>query len=663
MIPARKGRRAGTLALRTLTSRAAVLAAVAVGLAGCGFLAACRGGGEPPRRVVLVTIDTLRADHVGAYGSTKKLTPTLDALAAEGTVFEHTSSTTPLTGPAHASILTGRYPLVTGVRNNGTTQVSPGENLLSEMLRAKGFRTAAVVSCLVLASHFGFSQGFDLYYDEDITSQLGKGMWYEERKADKTVDRTLRWVEAEKERPFFVWMHLFDPHHPYDPPGSDLNTPPGPRYEAEIAYADREIGRFFSELKRLGLWDDTLIIVAGDHGESLGEYDELFHGIFTYEATMAVPLIVRLPGAPRGRRVSDLASLLDITPTVLHALGEPMPEGMQGVSLVDAVRGSGRVPARSAYMESIYGSGSYGWAEVHALRTPRWKYIQLPTPELYDLQADPKETRNLAIAEPARSAEVSEDLRRMQAGLQALQRADVGSAALDDEMRERLLSLGYIAGTESKMRKGEPRDPKGVADVAEGISLAMKLRKVRTPEMDEAAERVLREILRVDPENKMALVQWARLLASTKRLEEAVATMRRAIEIYPDSEELYRSLGWMLIRNDRTDEAIALFSEGLQAMPASASVLYLYGFANFRAGNWERSLEALGESLKLNPREAKAYYLSAVCEEKLGRRDAAYATFERYLEREPDVQSLFRDPYLEGFRKDARFAGLVKRYL
>ncbi len=620
----------------------------------------CRGEAAPPRRVVLVTIDTLRADHLGAYGSTKKLTPTLDALAAEGTVFEKTTGTIPLTGPAHAGILTGRYPLVNGFRNNGTAVLSPDETLLQERLRALGFRTAAVVSCLVLASHFGFSQGFDLYYDEDITSQLGKGLWFEERKADKTVDRTLRWVEAEKERPFFLWMHLFDPHHPYDPPGADLNSPVEPRYEEEIRFADRELGRFFTELRRLNLWDDTMVIVAGDHGESLGEHNERFHGVFTYEATMHVPLLVRLPGSPRGHRVADQASLLDIAPTVLAALGQPVPSEMQGVSLVDAVRGRGRVPARSSYLESIYGSTSYGWAEVQSIRTPRWKFIELPTPELYDLDSDPGEKKNLAVSEPARAAEVREELKRLHGSLEGMKRTDVTTAAMDDEMRERLLSLGYIAGTESKLRKGNPRDPKEVVETAEGITFAGKLRQAK---MTDASERVLREVLRLDPENKMGLVQFARLLAQTDRLDEGVAALRRAITIYPDSEELYRSLGWMLIRNNRMSEAIALFSEGLQQMPASASLMYVYGYANFRAGNWARALESLGESLKLNPNEAKAYYLSGVCEEKLNRRDQALATFETYLRREPDVQSLFKDPYLESFRKDPRFAGLVKRYL
>ncbi|HKY32362.1 MAG TPA: sulfatase-like hydrolase/transferase, partial [Candidatus Polarisedimenticolia bacterium] len=641
----------GRIRLAALLAPAALLAVLSA--AGCKEA-------PPPARVVLVTIDTLRADRLGAYGYGRDISPTIDALAAEGTLFENASSTTPLTGPAHAGILTGRYPLVTGFRNNGSALLAPEERTLPEVLKERGFRTAAVVSCLVLSSHFGFDQGFDLYYDEDIHSELGRGLWFEERKADKTVDRTLRWIEAEKERPFFVWMHLFDPHHPYDPPGADLKSPPEQRYDDEIAFADRELGRFFDRLRQMDLWDDTLVIVAGDHGEALGEHHERFHGVFIYQSTMHVPLIVRLPGAPKGRRVSDLTSIIDIAPTVLAALGMPPLEQVQGVSLLDAVKGSGRVPARSPYLESIYGSSSYGWAPIFALRTSRWKYIDLPTPELYDLEADPGETRNLALAEPARAQEARGEFQRVKTGLESIQRDDAETAPMDDEMRERLLSLGYISGTESKLRKGEPRDPKEVAEVAEGISLVSKLRGT---EYEKGIEAVLQEVLRVDPENKMGLVQYARFLAKEKRLEEAIAMMRRAIEIYPDTEELYRSLGWMLIRNERHNEAIALFSDGLQAMPSSASVLYLYGYANFRAGNWERALEALGESLKLNPTESKAYYLSGLCQEKLGRRDAAYATFDRYLKREPRVQDLFVDPYLAEFRKDPRFSSLVKPYL
>ncbi|MGH9868231.1 MAG: sulfatase-like hydrolase/transferase [Candidatus Polarisedimenticolia bacterium] len=621
----------------------------------------CGGPAKPPARVVLVTIDTLRADRVGAFGATRKITPTLDALAAEGTVFESASATIPLTGPAHAGILTGRYPLATGFRNNGTAILPPEETLISETLRAGGFSTAAVVSCLVLSSHFGFSQGFDLYYDEDITSQIGRGLWFEERKADKTVDRTLRWVESEKEHPFFLWMHLFDPHHPYDPPGADLNSPVEPRYDDEIAFADKHLGRFFDALKAMDLWDDTLVIVSGDHGESLGDHEEAYHGIFTYESTMHIPFIVRLPGAPRGRRVADQVSLVDIAPTILQALGKPVPPEMQGVSLVDAVRGQGRVPARTAYLESIYGATSYGWAELRSVRNERWKYIDLPTPELYDLRADPKEEKNLALTDPARAAELRAELGRVQSDLAASQRGESSASSLDDEMRERLLSLGYIAGTESKLRKGEPRDPKGIVHVAEGISFANKLRSMK---MNDGAERVLREVLREDPENKLALVSFARLLAATDRLDDALATMRKAIEIYPDSEEMYRSTGWMLIRNNRMQEAIDLFSQGLQQVPTkSSSMLYLYGFAHFRAQKWPESLKILGDSLSLNPGETMAWYLTGVCQEKLGKRQEAIASFTTYLNRTGDVKSLFDDPLLGGLRSDPGFDELVKPYL
>jgi len=616
-------------------------------------LASGCGAPPPPKNVVLVTIDTLRADRLGAYGSKKNLTPTLDALAAEGTVFDNASTTIPLTGPAHSSMLTGRYPIVTGFRNNGTALLAPEETLLSEVLHDRGLRTAAVVSCLVLASHFGFNQGFDLYYEDDITSSKGRGMWYEERKADKTVDRTLRWLESERGRPVFIWMHLFDPHHPYDPPGADLSLPFEQRYDMEVAFVDRELGRFFDELRKKGMWDDTMVIVAGDHGESLGQHREQFHGIFVYQATMAVPMIVRLPGARRGAHVTDQASVLD-------AMQIPLPDDLQGVSLLPSLTGSGRIPARSPYLESIYANASFGWAEVSAIRTPRWKYISLPSPELYDLDADPGEATNLVNRDPARAEEVRGELTELRGRLESQQRTDNQAVALDDEMRERLLSLGYIAGTESKLRQGEPRDPKEVVDLAEKTTMATGLMKRGRRDQ---AETALREVLARDPENKMALLSFARLLAVTKREDDAVATMHKAIGIYPDSEELYRVLGMILIRYDRKDEAIALFSQGLEAMPASTSVMYMYGYANFRADRWQRAMEALEESLKLNPKVPKAHYLIGLCHEKLGERDEAYASFEKYLEMEPDVESLFQDPYLEDFRKDPRFASLVKRYL
>ncbi len=631
-----------------------LLAALALTATGCG---------EPPvpKNVILVTIDTLRADHVGAYGSDKGLTPTLDALAAEGAVFDNASTTIPLTGPAHSSILTGRYPIVTGFRNNGTALLSPEETLISEVLHDHGMRTAAVVSCLVLASHFGFNQGFDLYYESDITSKKGRGMWYEERKADKTVDRTLRWIESEQGRPMFVWMHLFDPHHPYDPPGVDMTLPLERRYELEIAFADKQLGRFFDELKKMGMWDDTMIIVSGDHGESLGEHHEQFHGIFVYQATMHVPLIVRLPGAKRGIHVSDQASVLDIFPTVLDALHLPLPDNIQGFSLTKSLTGRGRIPARTPYLESIYANASYGWAEVSAIRTPHWKYISLPSPELYDMDSDPNESVNLVNRDTAQAEEVRGELTDLRGRLESLQRTDNEAVALDDEMRDRLLSLGYIAGTESKLRKGEPRDPKEVVDLGEKVTLVS-----RDDAQSPASTRPRRRCTRcwtATRRTRWRCCSYARLLATTKRVDEAVATMHKAIDIYPDSEELYRVLGMILIRNDRKEEAIALFSKGLEVMPSSASLIYMYGYANFRADKWRKAIEALEESLKLNPAVPKAYYLLGLCHEKLHERDAAYASFEKYLGMEPDVESLFKDPYLEDFRKDPRFAALVKRYL
>lgn len=616
---------------------------------------------RPVRNVILITIDTLRADHLGAYGHTGGLSPNLDALAREATLFENASTPIPLTGPAHSSILTGRYPLVTGVRNNGTTVLHEDERLLSEILKENGFRTAAVVSSLVLDSRFGFDQGFDLYYEEDITSTTGRGMWFSERKADMTVDRALQWVEAQSEHPFFLWMHLFDPHHPYNPPGLPDGLPPGERYAREIAFVDREVGRFFDALKRLSLWDSSFLVVAGDHGESLGEHNEMYHGVFVYESTMHVPLIMRHPAYATPRRVSDQVTVIDIFPTVLDAVGVPSAGiRQQGITLMDAVIGRGDIPARGLFFESIYGSTSFGWAEVSAVKTPQLKFIDLPSPELYDLDADPHETENLASRDGTHVTALREKLREVRSPLQAVMRTDIPAAALDDEMRDRLLSLGYISGRDSIMRRGTPRDPKEVSHLAGRLTEARRLRRSGEAE---AAEEILRDVLRQDPENKMALMSLGRLLASEGRTDEAEVTLRRALATYPDAEEFYRVLGWMLIHGDRKDEAIELFKSGLEQAPRSAVLLYMFGFANFRAERWASARDALNESLILNSDLPKAHYLVGVCQEMLGDRDGAYAAIERYLELEPDVESLFRDPYLEELRQDPRYSELIKRFL
>lgn len=613
------------------------------------------------KNVILITVDTLRTDRLGCYGGRRIQTPAFDSLAAGGVLFEKAFTPMPLTAPSHATMLTGRYPISHGLRLNGTSVLSEGETTLAEIARDRGMRTGAVVSCLVLASRFGLNQGFDLYYDEGISgSTEGHGLWYDERKAVKSVARASKWLEAESDRPFFLWLHLFDPHHPYDPPPPFKMTYKDRPYDGEVVYVDRALGRFFAKIKALGLYDNSLIILAGDHGESLDEHQESFHGTFVYDVTTRVPLIIRAPGGRQGARVSDIASTMDIMPTALQAIGAPIPENVEGFSLLPAVMGGGRVPARTIYLETIYPSATYGWAEVKGVRLPNLKFIDLPRPELYDIENDPRELDNLYDKDPRGVQRAQGEYRDVTSRLTETARKETLTADLDEEFRNRLLSLGYIAGTESKARRGPARDPKDVVLLIEPLGYARSLMKDR--KFDEAID-LLRITVRADPENKIGLVNLAQALSSAGKRDEAREILRRALQIYPDSEEIHRILGWMLIRDGSYDEAATLMGEFVAQVPRSSQAHYLYGFAYFYAKKWDRALQALQHARELSPRFPKAPYLMAICYEQTGRRALAIEALDSYLKLERDVEALFRDPYLAALRKSPEFAALVRRYL
>jgi len=613
-----------------------------------------------PRNLLLVTLDTLRADRLGAYGSSLGLTPALDALAAEGAVFLNAYTPVPTTTPSHATIMTGRYPITHGVRANGSGILSPDEQLVSEILQDHGLKTAAVVSALVLASTFGLNQGFDLYYEEGIAgAEPGRSLWFDQRTGDKSVDRALAWLRAEAGRPFMLWVHLFDPHHPYEPPSPFRERFAQTPYNGEVAFTDHQVGRLVSALREMGRYDDTMIIVAGDHGESLGQHNELYHGIFVYDVTMRVPLIVRVPAGRRGVRIADLASTLDITPTVLEAMGIPIPAQMQGVSLLGAATRGSRVPARSIYLESIYVSSAYGWAAPRGLVSPDWKLIDLPEAELYDLDRDPAEKTNLMGSEPGQAGEMRSEYDQVRADLERSARK-VEAAAIDDETRDRLLSLGYIAGEQASPGSRAEPDPKPLAPLAGHLHAGAQL--VKKGEVA-AAEEMFEKVLQADPTNKYALSQIARARAMQGKTAAAETSFLRAEEIYPDLEELYRLHGWTLMSAGRPGDAERALERGLERLPHSGHLHYMLGHARLLGSKWSAAREELELAARLAPGFSKPHYLLAVCLLQEGDRRGALGALERFLERDEDVESLFVDPYLAALRGSPEFEELVKRYL
>jgi len=394
-----------------------------------------RRGALAGRNLLIVTIDTTRPDRLGFYGNADIATPNLDRLAARSAVFTRALAVTPITLPSHASILTGRYPHHHGVRTNGLPPLEPDETTLAELLSEHGYETAAFVSSFILERQFGLAQGFTRYDDE--THDEAAVMGYSERRADRTTGRALEWLRGSHERPFFLWVHYYDPHAVYFPPEPFEETSAN-SYDGELAFIDQQVGRLLDGVTASSD-QDALVIVTSDHGESFGEHGEQSHGFLVHEAALKIPLIVTTTGGlPAPARIDELVSQVDLMPTVLSLLGLPVPGGLDGVDLTEP-----RESPRVVVAEAHYGEAIYGWARLAAIYQGNFKYVDGPSPEFYDLANDPAEQHNLF----SERGEEADSLRQhlMEVRGQAADTLRSSPLELDKESIERLESLGYVA--------------------------------------------------------------------------------------------------------------------------------------------------------------------------------------------------------------------------
>jgi choline-sulfatase len=435
----------------------ALLAAVLSGLAAVWWRADVRS----PVNVIVITLDTTRADRLTPYGFMDASMPALERLAREGVVFDQATSVAPLTLPAHASLFTGLFPPAHGVRDNGDAALAASHTTLAEILRGQGFCTGAFVSSVVLDPDRGLAQGFGQYLGvprpADGTAARGQ------RRGDEVIGDAIKWLDDAGACPLFLWAHLYDPHRPYEPPEPFRARHFDP-YVGEIAFADSQIGGLLDALEHRQLLERTLVLVAGDHGESLGEHGEEDHGIFVYESVLRVPLIIRLPRIGRDRqvaprRIGDVVRLVDVMPTVLDLLGIPEPP-MDGVSLLGRMRGTQGPLDLEAYAESMY-PARFGWSPLKTLRDGRFKMIDAPRAELYDLERDPFETRNI-LEERRTLAQAMQRRLDFLAGPGAASADAVSATELPADARERLQALGYVgsAAVVNEPRTGGRPDPK-----------------------------------------------------------------------------------------------------------------------------------------------------------------------------------------------------------
>ena len=643
-IPARPVSDARARPLRRSVIVTALLAGVALGawlLGGDRHEPRLVAGSAAGSNVLLITIDTLRADRVGAYGNPSGLTPTLDRLAENGLRFEAAFTPVPMTLPAHASILTGLEPFRHGIRNN--TEFKLGQTpTLATMLKSAGYRTGAFVGAFVLNAGFGLNRSFDLYDDHFDRAGDIADVHMAERPAERVIRPATEWIlrsalaadsasvstaGSDRPRPWFAWVHLYDPHAPYQAPpdyshGRSL-------YDAEVAYTDAMIGRGLDQLRAAGQLTRTIVIVVADHGEALGDHGEAAHGLFAYDSTLRVPMILTAPGI-RTQVVRTPVANLDLVPTVLDLLGIAIPPGLDGRSLLGAADGGTR-NSRALYFEALDANLTRGWAPLVGVMVHGWKFIDLPIPELYDLEHDPGETHNLATREQERSrvlrARLKDIVGSRRSGPEAV-RADT-----DAETNQRLVSLGYIGSvaTTAKRTFSEADDPKNLVALNEAFYTAMREHRDGRPE---SALTKLQAVVAERPDFVAARMSAAAILSSVDRRAEAIALLESApgaaasaatqtqlglvfeadghlaeaakhletaVRLRGDDAQTLNSLGVVYSRLRRFQDGRRLFRQVLETDPHAPAVWNNLGILEMSAGDRRAAADAFRQAVTVDP--------------------------------------------------------------
>jgi arylsulfatase A-like enzyme/tetratricopeptide (TPR) repeat protein len=646
-----------------------------------GLIAVSCSKPAPPSAVsrpnlVLVTMDTTRADHLGCYGDARASTPTLDGLAREGVIFGQVIAVAPLTLPSHASLLTGLYPPRHGVRDNADFRLPETETTLAEHLKGQGYATSAAVGTYILATESGLSQGFDRYDEPKRTGRAGgdaSSVLYEpiiERPAAEVVNDALASLDRMKDRPFFLWVHLYAPPSPFrEQFATDL-------YDGEIASADHELGRVVDALRSAGLLDRTLVAFTADHGESLGEHGEDTHGLFVYDSTLHVPLILRYPARLHaGGRYAGLVSGVDLAPTLLELMGLPPMPTAQGRSVAAALTG-GSIPERApVYAESLYGERAYGWAPLHALRSSKDKYVDAPEKELYDLGRDPAETNNVASTQGTTT---------WQAALEEAQKSmgpsdPTAVAMMPGEQRERIASLGYVSAGAPGLGRHDRPDPKKLVAVSNFYQRAQQL---IGQHRNAAAVQFLQQALVLDPGNPAAAslmgalrfsgndrgagltqlraaaaaspgnfeYQWnlGNALFVDGRLDEAAKAFRAAIGIRPASGDPHYALGNVLAARGESAAAVKEYETAIKLGPRTAPVVAALGTAQIAASNYADGEKNLRAAVAADPKLADGWNQLGIFLDQTGRRPEALDAFSRALAAQPDhADALFNRAKLE----------------
>ena len=557
--------------------------------------------------LLVVTLDTTRADRIGAYGFRDIETPAIDRLASEGVLFEHAMASAPLTLPAHSSIFTSLFPPEHGVRDNGGFFLAPTQITLASTLKKAGFATGAVVAAYVLDGKWGLNQGFDKYIDEfDLPTDKSLGLGEIRRPGNEVVDRALPWLEKVKDRRFFAWLHFYDPHSPYDPPEPFSTRYSEHPYSGAIAFTDSQVARVIAFLEQNKLLDRTIVAIIGDHGEGLNQHGEGTHGFFVYESTTRVPFIIRAPfEAMRGRRVADPVRGVDLMPTALDLLGIPAPKDLAGVSLAPLMTGAKTTLDLEGYAEALYPLHHFGWSELRAWRAGQYKVIDAPRPELYDLSKDPHEETNLYAERRTIADGMISRLRAREK--EASSRAAAQPAPeVDPEARARLAALGYV-GSFVATSSGPATDRADPKDKIKLFNLMSESREIGRSE--KSFDRVVAMLTQVVTEDPKVIDAWFNLGNAhfkVGRYEEAIKYFKRALELKPDYDLPVINMANAYRRLGRDDAALAGYEHYLRIDHKNPSVHYQIGEIYLDRNDIPRAEQSFRRALEIDRRTASA---------------------------------------------------------
>ena len=567
-------------------------------------------GRSQRKNIILVTLDTTRADRMGFLGSNRGLTPNLDTVASRAVIFTRAYAQVPLTTPSHAVLLTGTYPQFNHVRTLGTNLADDLPDM-PELLHEHGYHTAAFIGAMILDPRnrmaLGFNRGFEVYDGNFHTRKTGESRYgSEERRAGDVLASALKWLRRRKPGPFFMWLHFYDPHDPYDPPSPFKEKYASAPYDGEIAYTDSVLGEFFKALRDQDLYDSSLIAIAADHGEAFGEHGEERHGVLLYDETIHVPLLMKMPSEEfAGVKIDSRVGLVDVGPTLLQAASIDVPSAMQGKTLLPLIQGGGegkQAPAhekdRAVYSESDYAHENLGWSELHAWRTGKYLYVRAPKRELYDQSSDPGAVQNVASSAVAVADTLDSQLSSF---LEKTSDAPKGAGKLDPAQMEKLRALGYMGSDMGNTRSAGANliDPKDRIEVA---------------------NRLGRDLVDMEED----------------RFDQAIADLRDMADHQSDVPQVYLELGQALNHVKRYQEAIPFLRTAASKAPDASSPYYQLGVAYVNLEQYRNALEAMQAAVVRNPNSPQYHLRVAYLQNQLLNLPEAEKEYKKTLELDPE---------------------------